>query len=314
MKRKICSILISCFIAVIWTSVAYGDGLLCGEGGKQQLRNAYNKAIELEKMGKLEDAYKAFQVELGENDSDCAFTKKEDAVIRRIANKLADEAEKKDMHIIAYQWYRAAGNNPAAEKACMKYIKIKSDDFDVFKKKMSECGDKISDSAYLNEIKDIASGNVNRHLEKEEKAFNKKEYSGKHPFEESMDNLQAAENWLRFADAGLKKVIGERAERRGNALSSDKEIISISYSIEYYQKAGNENKIKSVKARANKLGDAYAQKGEMERAVKYYEVAGNSAKAKELSELTEKKKEKSEGQRQKKFKKEQDALEKELGF
>lgn len=72
--------------------------------------------------------------------------------------------------------------------------------------------------------------------------------------------------------------------------------------------------MKAVKARANEIGDSLVKKGDLDRAIKYYEVAENDAKMNEFRKAAEKKKEQSEGERKKKFKKEQDKLEKELGL
>jgi len=149
------------------------------------------------------------------------------------------------------------------------------------------------------------------------------------------------------ADAKIRQVI-ERAGKRGDALyADDTQAASLREAIEYYEFAGDteesevwskqkesnktkeerkkikeesNKKIKMVKDKANRLGALNEKNGKLSIAIGYYQVADNEAKADELSETVKKNVKKSVKEtikgkeQQKKFKKEQDDLEKELGF
>ncbi len=180
----------------------------------------------------------------------------------------------------------------------------------------------VLDPAYLTELKKRASDNGDQVLAREETVFsptiNSKIVVAEKP---SRTQLELARRWfVLFEDAKGKQVV-ERSEKRGDFLALDEqEPQALHAAILYYELAENPQKIEKTKGKAGKLGDAYAKKDDLKKAIAYYQVAENNAKMDELSSLQEarvkkqlKEMEKDETQ-QKQFKKEQEDLEKELGF
>jgi hypothetical protein len=98
--------------------------------------------------------------------------------------------------------------------------------------------------------------------------------------------------------------------QRGDALLAENTVRSIELAMEYYHFADNQAKAKQAQERAGKLGDDAARKGEHGLAARYYGLSGDRTKMKAV----EKQKEKTESKRQDQFKKDQQALEKELGL
>lgn len=180
----------------------------------------------------------------------------------------------------------------------------------------------VVDPAYLKELEKKASDNGEHALAREEKVFSAtitpKIAAAEKP---SMSALELAGQWFSFFEDAKRKQVAERSEKRGDFLALDEqEPQALHAAILYYELAKNPQKIEKTKGKANKLGDAYTKKDEVKKAIAYYEVAENNAKMEELSSLQEsrlkkqlKEMEKDETQ-QKQFKKEQEDLEKELGF
>jgi HEAT repeats len=180
----------------------------------------------------------------------------------------------------------------------------------------------IVDPAYLKELEKRASDNGETALTREERVFssmiNAKIVDAEQP---SRNELELARRWFAFFGGAKDRKVVERSEKRGDFLALDeREPRALQAAILYYELAENPRKIENTKGKANSLGDAYAKKDDLKKAIAYYEVAENNAKIDELSSLQEarqkkalKEMEKDETQ-QKQFKKEQDELEKELGF
>lgn len=84
--------------------------------------------------------------------------------------------------------------------------------------------------------------------------------------------------------------------------------------MRYYSIVDKPQKIRQVKDKALRLGDAYVKTGETTTAANFYRLAGADARAAELEKQVAQANRKKEAGRQEQFKKEQDDLEKELGF
>jgi len=162
-------------------------------------------------------------------------------------------------------------------------------------------------------------------LEREEQAFNRKTYNPATdkmtPIEQSISELKVARQWFsQFNDPKEAKVI-ERAKKRADALfKDDQEPTSLQQALAYYEIAQESEKINATRAKADRLGDASAQKDELVKAGRYYQIAGDDAKQKGLlarlkTESSQKKNDfLNDEQKQQQFKKDQENLEKELGF
>lgn len=129
--------------------------------------------------------------------------------------------------------------------------------------------------------------------------------------------------WLPYAgdDGSRKKAVMALAEQRGDALAKDEGCLNMASTLEYYRISGNQAKVKQATAKAMALSEDYEKKGAYPAAAKCYEAAGAKDKAAHAEELAGAEREqkaaeyeKKEKVRQKKFSKEQDDLEKELGF
>ncbi len=136
---------------------------------------------------------------------------------------------------------------------------------------------------------------------------------------------QAKQWWEFFSDPRLKDCKA-RAEAHGDELGKDQHNPNnLTEAIAMYNLFGNDAKIAAVKASAKKLGDAAAKAGDSMNAAQYYSVAGDEKAAREVSKgmadeaLKNVKSGKglpqmNDAEKQKKFKKETQDLEKELGF
>ncbi len=136
---------------------------------------------------------------------------------------------------------------------------------------------------------------------------------------------QAKKWWEFFSDPRLKDCKA-KAEAHGDELGKDQHNPNLlTEAMAMYNLFGNDAKIAAVKVNAKKLGDAAAKAGDSMSAAQYYSVAGDEKAAKEVSkEMADEamKNVKSgkalpqmnDAEKQKKFKKETQDLEKELGF
>jgi hypothetical protein len=180
----------------------------------------------------------------------------------------------------------------------------------------------VVDPGYLKELEKMASDHGDKALAQEEKLFsptiNLKVVAAEQP---SRSQLELARKWFAFFEgAGGNKVV-ERSEKRGDFLALDEqEPQALHAAIRYYELVDDQQKIGKTRGKADKLGDAWAKKDEVKKAIAYYQIAENDAKMRELETLLEtrvkkqlKEMQKDETQ-QKQFKKEQEDLEKELGF
>jgi len=178
------------------------------------------------------------------------------------------------------------------------------------------------DPAYLKELEQIASGRGDKALAQEEKVFSPtitlKTVQAEQP---SMSQLELAQKWFGLFDGRGVNKAAVRATQRGDALSrNEQEPSALEAAIRYYELAGDTATIGGVKAKAETLGDAWAGKNDLKKAIAYYQIAENNGKMKATEDRLEartqkqlKEMEKDDSQ-QKQFKKEQDELEKELGF
>ena len=166
-------------------------------------------------------------------------------------------------------------------------------------------------NGHLGKLEAIATNNGDAVLAEEDKVFAARNTSVTAKAE-SLGELETARDW--FELTGQEKRANDRALKRGDTLLMDDGRKSIRLAINYYDFAGNDKKIAAARDKAKRLGDTHLQKGDKVRAAEYYDIAGLSDKAVELSKSHEQEKEKSEAKRQEKFKQEQKSLEEELGI
>ena len=131
---------------------------------------------------------------------------------------------------------------------------------------------------------------------------------------ESFQELAQTKDWLGFLGEDQQKRVKDRAEKRGDALAEKDGIGMLEKALRYYEVADKPQKVKLVREKAMRLADGYAKTGETTTAANLYRLAGAEGKATEIEKRTEQGNKQKESKRQDKFKQEQDSLEKELGF
>ncbi len=246
----------------------------------------------------------------------------------------------------AFAWYEDAALYADADRVAFALVQGGTEDkrlfgrvVDHFRRRQSSPPEGYrSDPKYLSKLDALASGAGEKAFAAESGEFARKEVDlagGGGPVERSLALLREAREWFDIFKDAKDKKLSERAVQRGDLMAKDTDSYqSLAQAIAYYEFAAREDKQKAVRAQARKMGEAKEKAGEPGAAAEYYGVAGEGAKAREMGPMMEsgargqaeetRKKvkgakgspegmEKSEGER-KKFKKEQEDLEKDLGF
>lgn len=292
---------LACCLAVLTAPAAFADGCPDNEIAAETVK--LKKAEDYEKAGNLKEAYRTARSVHWEclgNDAG----KRRAALMKRVGRTLAEQAEKQGRLKEAFDWYEGSGLKDEADRVMLKRAKANPDDtgtvgaaIDHFKRR--------NDAARVKELRAIASHNVDKWLVAEEKAFAARR--------ESLSELAKAKDWTYYAGSGFEKL-AERAEMRGDTLAADNARRPIENAIAYYEFAGKAQKAQSLRQKARKLGDEHASKGEYRLAAEFYRLAGDSDKAAALEQRSEAERQKAESARRDRFKKDQQSLEKELGF
>jgi hypothetical protein len=264
----------------------------------------------------------------------------------------------------AFQWYQQVGASVDADRVMARYAQSHPRDLNIFSTalahflKEGQNGgpnrpqtfaemEKLATTSpgdqqlqrtvgYLKDLRKIDLANIAEALGLEEKSFaryNPKEtVMGQSPVDESLKHLGTAREWYDLFGDPKANTMAERAGQRGDTMMKDERPRSYTSAMRYYELGALSEKLKTLTAQANKLGDAAAKKGELAAAVEYYEIGHsqtgeNDAKINELQARLAKEGEQKEQARQKAmkemhkdekqqqdFKKGQQDLEKELGF
>jgi hypothetical protein len=305
MKTTTIVLFLAAGIVCLTAPAVYADGG-CEASEIRIAEGMLRKAEEVEKAGRIQDAYKAATQSLRYIDCAGNGVKRRDGMIERTSRTLGAEAEKAGRFGEAFEYYSAPERHGRADydlgnadRAMLKHAKARLDDYKVVSGAAAYFTRRNLSSS-LNEVRVIARSNGDKMLATEEKTF-----AGR---KDSLDVLKKAREWLDLA--GEAKRANARAEQQGDTLLAEGSFRSVERAFSYYHFAENPKKIDAAKDRARKLGDQHAAKGDHGLAAKFYELSGDEAKA----AAVEKQKEKVETTRQDKFKKDQKSLEKELGF
>lgn len=278
---------------------AYADG--CATQDEIAARAQMSKAEELERAGKLREAFDNAKA----IDLMCVDQKRADALRQRVGKALGGQEEKNGRLDAAFDWYERGGLAAEADRVKLLHVKSRPEDvsvfgnaYDYFKRREAE--------PTLKELRAMAARNADKQLAEEERAFAARMVS--------FDELDRAGDWLRYlGDDQMTRKTG-RAEKRGDALIAKDGLGMLENAIRYYDLADKPQKVKQVRDKAMRLGDGYVKTGETTTAANFYRLAGADGKAAALEEQTAQANQKKEAKRQEQFKKEQDDLEKELGF
>ena len=269
---------------------------------------ALKHAEDAERAGRLKEAYAAVSAI---SNAECAANgyQRRDALFARVSKKLGDDAEKAGRYGEAFDYYRAPHSYRAdydladADRALMKQVKASPDNFKVVSSAAHWFYTRANQGS-LRETRAIAEASGKKMLAAEDKAFA--------ATRTSLRELQKAREWLELA--GNVKPTDARAVQRGDTLLAQGGFSSVERAFQYYEFAGNQQKLKGAKERARQLGDQHAKDGQTRVAAQFYELAGDSAKAAAVTKKSEARNEKAEAKRQDQFQKDQKSLEKELGL
>jgi hypothetical protein len=171
-----------------------------------------------------------------------------------------------------------------------------------------------SSKSFNDKLQSIASKQSQAYIDRENKFFKTSSYS-------PMFLGQAVGIMDAVEDTAGKSKITKLAESRGDELATQNSCRILTIAREYYQIAHQDNKIKTLKTKAMKIGTDLEKQNNTQAASVCYELAGDDSRADKMQQATEAKAEKAEAALQKneparkaKFSKEQDDMEKELGL
>jgi len=344
MKSGFLKLLLLAYIASLcMTHTAHGD---CVGYFNKEMRVFFDKAVAAEKRGELTEAFEDYAKARDESgcDGKNPISGEAKAGCMRIAKTMSDQEEKKGnlyksvelgKGAGAFQWLEAAESFADADRMMMNMIKRKPEDIEIFKiavghfrgrEERSEDLQKSygfkADLSYLRELEVTASNNGDNALNKEEKEFSKNVIDlGGTNVDRSLRQLLNASQWFAFFKNAKEKQVIERAEKRGdNFYADDNQPKSLEEAIRYYEIANDKGKINKVKDKAGRLAANAEKEGIFLRAVHYYNISGNHDKAERLEKSVQERRMKLEEDmlkdenQKKKFRKEQEDLEKELGM
>lgn len=289
-------------VVILGVSTAWADSL-CPDKAQQAAADALVKQAEdFERAGKAREAY----VSAKKANVDCVTDyNRHEALLKRTAKVVGAEEEKKGQLNEAFAWYERAQSVESAGRMQRKMVEAKPNDIitvshaiDYFKNH--------NDAAQEKAMRTHAMKNVEKALAAEEKSFAS-------VAKNSLTELALAKNWSDHAQAGEDRVRA-RADKRGDTVAAEDGRKFLELALSYYDRAQQANKAQKVRDKARALAKQFESKGEGVVAADYYGIAGDGNKASDVQKETEIREQKAEESRKKTFKKDQDDLEKALGF
>jgi hypothetical protein len=286
----------------LWSPAVRADSL-CPEKGRQAAADAQVKQAEdLERAGKAREAYTA----AGKADGECVTDyKRHDALMKRTAKVVGAEEEKKGRFKEAFDWYERAQSVPDAGRMQRKLVEASPNDINAVSRAI-DFFVRHEDGAQEKALRAHALNNLEKALAAEEKQFAS-------VTRDSLGELGLARDWSSYAKTGEERVRA-RAAKRGDALAAEDGRRFLELALKYFGVAQQPDKEKKVREKARALAKQYESKGEGVIAAEYYSIAGDSAKATAVQKRAEADQKQAEETRQKTFKKDQQDLEKALGF
>jgi len=294
-------------------------------------QSALKKIEATERAGKLKVAYDAaMQSPCYQEGS--PVLKDFEALLKRVAKKLGEAAEKKGQFDEASEYYRTYQFGVDEDRVQYRKAVAKPDVFSrvqggvvYLRGVQQELNDPHTMAGmgsdrnarmkaipgYLDKLQTIAIKNGNKYLAEDERIF-KARNTSLTAKSDSLSELSKARDWLGLFGQG--KLANDRALQHGDVLATKDTRTQLRLAIDYYQFAGNKQKENKVKEKARSLGDASLKKGDKKVAAEFYAIAGMDDKSSQLEQSYEKEKDKAESKRQDKFKQDQQSLEKELGL
>jgi len=295
----------SCVIAVViglWGSAAWADSL-CPDPAQQAAADAQIKQAEaLDRAGKAREAYGAAK----KANFDCVTDyKRHEALLKGTAKVVGAEEEKKGKLNEAFEWYERAQSEADAGRMQRKMVESKPNDINTVSHAIDYFRNH-NEAAQEKAMRAHALKNVEKALAAEEKSFAS-------VAKNSLTELGLAKDWSYYAQAGEDQVRA-RAAKRGDIVAAEDGRKFLELALSYYDRAQQPDKAQKVRDKARALAKQHESKGEGLVAADYYAIAGESTKASAVQKETEAREQKAEESRKKTFKKDQDDLEKSLGF
>lgn len=289
-------------LLVLGGSQAWADSL-CPDKAQQNAADAQLKQAEdLDRAGKFREAYSAAQKANIECITDY---KRHDGLLKRAAKAAGAEDEKNGQLTEAFEWYERAQSSADAGRIQRKMVEAKPDDINTVSRAI-DYFKRQDDAAQEKSMRAHALKNVNKTLGAEEKSFAS-------VAKNSLAELELAKNWSYHAQAG-EDLVHARAAKRGDIVAAEDGRKFLDLALSYYDRAQQPDKVQKIRDKARALAKQYESKGEGTVAADYYVIAGEGGKASAVQKETEEREQKAEESRKKTFKKDQDDLEKSLGF
>lgn len=296
-------------LLVLRAAPVRADGEACSAADKQHAESALRNAEEAEKAGRLKQAFDGARGVGGAILCAANGYGRRDAIVERTSKKLGAAAEKAGRYREAFDYYTAPLERRVdydvtdGDRVLLKDVKVHGSDYKAVSFAAQWFGQRDNEAG-LKATRAAAMKGGESTLAAEAKAF----AAGR----DTLPDLQHAREFLELA--GEHARANARADQRGDQLLARGTFSAVERAFQYYDFSGNKQKLKAATVRARKLGEEFAKQGQTKTAVKFYELAGDSAKAEALEKNREAQHEKAEAKRQGDFKKGQKSLEKELGF
>jgi tetratricopeptide (TPR) repeat protein len=298
---RIVCVVIVCLLA-LGGSPAWADSL-CPNNVQQNAADAQFKQAEgLERAGKFREAYGAAKKANVECVTDY---NRHEALLKRTAKVLGAEEEKKGRLKEAFEWYESAQSPIDAGRMQRKMVEAKPDDINTVARAI-DYFKHHDDAVQEKSMRVHAMKNVEKALAAEEKGFAS-------IAKNTLTELGLAKDWSYHAQAG-EDLIHARAAKRGDTVAVEDGRKFLELALSYYDRAQQPDKVRKVRDKARALAKQHESKGEGAVAADYYVIAGEDDKASAVQKETEVREQKAEESRKKTFKKDQDDLEKALGF
>jgi len=295
-----------CVCAVAVAMAALGADAWADDVCSQQEHRAADATLAQARAAETAgDLTRALQLASDSNARFCGSGTTSQDLISRVTLRLGNEMEAAGKLAKAFEYFEAGGHFAEAKRVGLAQLKAAPADRSLAEKQLyfmrnHEFQDGVS------QILAQARSQAQRLLAEEEKTF-----AIRTPHR---DLLDAARDWLRVAGDEEAASVKKRAAARGDQLAALDYPYALEEALSYYSMAGRPDGEATVRAKAGRLAAQKAGGDQWAEAVKLYEIAGDDTRANALREQREAQAQKSEEVRKQTFDKDQDALEKELGF
>lgn len=313
--------------------ISYGeDGSVCYQADAEEDDAYLKKAEAMINAGQLK---KAFDVADKGTPHGCLKNglERRFAIILRTYKKLGQQAEKAGKFHEAFNYYYYPSKHyfsngtfrehekqyseVDAQRAMLAYARSKANNTDVITEAVRYFEAWENKPPQYKEVIALAEHGGKQQLKKENKEFSAKKYS------QAFELLKKAQKWFELTKN--EQPVHIRAKQRVDNLLAQTSYNAIEQAMNYtdivYLGNNYKQSYAAARSRADKLGVEAERNGNLGLAERFYSLAGDDAKhdavmkkQSAMQERKEQEKEQAEMKRQEKFNKDQNTLEKELGF